>query len=239
MQYNSKATANFNEYAYPELLRVVLENSLGQPFSSLSNLGLLDFRGQQCTRIRSQLNQLKEINSEDSLKFVFAHLLVPHPPFVFGSQGECLSLETVLKKPRTESYIEQVRFINREILAFIRNLLSSSQKCPIIIIQSDEGPWPERLAGDEVSRLGADVNAVNWADFSNSELKEKMAILNALLLPSREKLDLDSGISPVNTFRIVLREYFDVSIPLLEDKSFVFRDDQHIYEFIDVDERLQ
>ena len=40
-------------------------------------------------RIRFSLTQLPEVARDPQPTFVFAHLLGPHPPFVFGPNGEC------------------------------------------------------------------------------------------------------------------------------------------------------
>jgi len=46
-----------------------------------------------------------------------------------------------------------------------------------------------------------------------------MKILNAYYLPGDGRRLVYDGISPVNTFRLILREYFGADLALLEDRS--------------------
>jgi hypothetical protein len=45
------------------------------------------------------------------------------------------------------------------------------------------------------------------------------------------------GISPVNTFRVILNTYFSAALPLLDDRSYFSRMTRP-YDFIDVTERV-
>jgi hypothetical protein len=38
----------------------------------------------------------------------------------------------------------------------------------------------------------------------------------------------------VNTFRAVLNLYFDAGLPLLEDRNYIFRSLDHLFDFTDV-----
>jgi len=68
-----------------------------------------------------------------------------------------------------------VRVTNEMVIELVRDLRSTSEVPPIIVLQADEGPYPERyLAGDRTFR---------WAQATDAELKEKMGILNAYYLP--------------------------------------------------------
>ena len=55
--------------------------------------------------------------------------------------------------------------------------------------------------------------------FSPNIRKARVAILNAYLLPGGEE-SLYPSISPVNSFRVILNEYFGHGLPLLPDKSY-------------------
>jgi hypothetical protein len=225
---NPHADENINWRTMPELPRVFLmQTAIGQIGL---RLGVFDERAQQCERIRREFGALAELARDPAPTFVFAHMLVPHPPFVFGPDGECLSLETVTNRSRTENYTNQVRFTNAMILKTIRAIRANSEIDPIIIVQADEGPWPSPYAGDE-RFLGTDVTSVDWTRVSRAELREKMRILNALYLPGTEPPPFRPNMTPVNTFRIVFNRYFGTALPLLPDESYVFVDDNHLYRF--------
>jgi hypothetical protein len=227
---NPHANVNLNWHTTPELSRVFLTQTAVGQIAQRLGLRLFDDRAHQCERIHREVDAVAELARDPQPTFVFAHLLVPHPPFVFGPDGKCLSLETVTNRSRVENYTNQVRFANTKILEMIRAIRANSQTDPIIIIQADEGPWPAPYAGDE-RFLGTDVTSVDWTRATRAELREKMRILNALYLPGPGTPPFHPNMTPVNTFRIVFNRYFGTDLPLLPDENYVFVDDRHLYKF--------
>ena len=51
-------------------------------------------------------------------------------------------------------------------------------------------------------------------------MREATAILNAYYLPGVGNEALYDEISPVNTFRVILNEYFSANLELLPDRTF-------------------
>jgi len=168
--------------------------------------------------------------------FFFVHLLSPHPPFVFGPDGEPVEPGypySTLDGDRMPGagvaaipdylvrYRAQLEFINKKIIEAIDAILSRSAQPPIIILQGDHG-----------SRA--------YAEFDHPEasyLKENLAILNAYLLPGDGgPAAVYSGISPVNTFRLIFRSYFGADLDLLEDRS-AWSTWRRPYVFIPFDEK--
>ncbi|KPL22681.1 MAG: hypothetical protein AMJ75_07635 [Phycisphaerae bacterium SM1_79] len=127
--------------------------------------------------------------------------------------------------------MDRIVFTNRKLQELIDTLLSSSQPPPIIIVQADEGPYPQGL------EVGS--KPFNWQTASNAQLREKMGILNAYYLPDVNKDILYESITPVNSFRIVFNLYFGTDLGLLPDESYVFTDTGHIYKFINVTDKLK
>jgi hypothetical protein len=152
--------------------------------------------------------------------------------------GRCISAEEAKTHTRAQNYIGQVKYTNREILKFLDVAMNRTGLKPIIVIQSDEGPWPQRFAGDEITRLGADVTPADWRKATPAELVEKMAILNAIYLPDRDMSDIEETASPVNNFRLVLREFFGVPLEPLPDRQIIFESAERLYRFQDVTESL-
>jgi hypothetical protein len=99
-----------------------------------------------------------------------------------------------------------------------------------VIIQADEGPHPVRYQYDQI--------LFRWPLATLAELREKLWILNAYNLPGLEE-EVDPDITPVNTFRMVFREYFGADLPPLPDRTYVFVDQRHLYDFVDVTGRLE
>jgi hypothetical protein len=142
-------------------------------------------------RILYELDQLRQIPDLPGPKFVFAHIITPHWPYIFGPNGE-----PVHERPESETgYRDQVIFINGQILPILENIISRSTVTPIIIIQGDHG-----AVLDDPQR--------------------RMTILNAYYLPEAGAQSLYEAISPVNTFRVIFNHYFSLQDPLLDDISY-------------------
>ena len=176
-------------------------------------------------------------------KFVFAHILLPHPPFVFDRHGnftdddfipptQVADLENK-EKELHRKYIEQLMFTNSKVSELVKRLLSRSAVPPIIIIQSDEGPWPVRyyLYKDHF----------NWkTQATNEELKAKTGILNAYYFPGiNYKSILYPSITPVNTFRVIFNAYFEQNFELLPDETYAHEDLNHPYKLFSVTRRVK
>lgn len=157
-------------------------------------------------------------------KFVFMHVLLPHPPFVFKRNGETYNEGVFLdfNYPWVkDKYLEQLIFLNGKVKELIDKILSSSPKKPIIILQSDHGP----------------ASMLKWDSPDDVGLKERMTILNAYLLPEGGARELYKTITPVNSFRLVFNHYFGARFKLLEDRSY-FSTMKNPYAFIDVTDRV-
>jgi hypothetical protein len=108
-------------------------------------------------------------------------------------------------------------FLNNALLPVIDSIIANSATPPIIILQGDHGPGMY----------------TNWESVDETCLLERFSILNAYFLPGLDNHVLYPGISPVNTFRLILGEYFNADLPLLQDKRF-FSTRTTPYNFIDV-----
>jgi len=76
-------------------------------------------------------------------KFVFAHILSPHTPFVFDSKGKKLQFSSRMDSLNYRDktfYLEQYLFITQKVEEVITSLFKNYKTLPIIIIQSDHGP---------------------------------------------------------------------------------------------------
>jgi hypothetical protein len=187
-------------------------------------------------RVSYTLNHLVDLSKLKTPSFIFAHLIIPHPPFVFGQHGEPLNpkggfyfsdgshfmkIMRATKDEYVESYRKQVMFINSKIETTLDCMLSKSTRPTIIILQSDHGPG----------------SMLDWENPDNTYFKERLSILNAYYFPDNDYIHLYNGISPVNTFRIILNHYFGANYELLEDKSY-FSTWSQPYNFIDVTEKV-
>ncbi len=187
----------------------------------------LDWDNAQCQRIARQVEEIKRLRRDDRPMYVFAHILVPHEPYVFTPDGGCLTRAESDARGRVRGYAEQVGYANAIIRDVVPALLAKQGRPPVILIQSDEGPIPERDP------------RVPWQDATDEELRIKFGILNAFYFPGRDYRQLRQEISPVNSYRVLFRTLFGLELPDLPDRMLAFPDDRSIYEFHDVTERVR
>lgn len=133
-------------------------------------------------------------------KFVYVHVVSPHPPFVFKSDGSFTTKAVEREGNWYDLYTNQLQYINSRIYSLVETIFASSTKPPIIIIQGDHG-IPMRDA---------------------NPLYQHNEILNAYYLPGAGDALLNEHISPVNTFRMVLNHYFNMEFDYLEDEAFTY-----------------
>jgi len=171
---------------------------------------------------------LAEVQKIPGPKFVFAHILSPHPPFIFDGNGKYLtpdypysswdaSLFPGLKKEYITGYTDQMTFVNRKLEDAIDAILDNSEAPPVIVIQGDHGP------GVYYDMLQLD----------DSCLSERFSILNAYYFPDGDYQSLYPEITPVNTFRVILNKYFDTSLDMIDDRNY-FAGWLSPYQFTDV-----
>lgn len=161
-----------------------------------------------------QVEQMKTVAAAPGPKFVFLHLMIPHPPFIFDHNGP-IDPDSIYLLNDAESfrgqradylsgYTEQIQYTNQLLMQFIAVIQDQSATPPIIILQGDHGP------GAYLDRRG----------IAYSCLQERYAILNAYYLPGSDAPAIYAEISPVNTFRLILDAYFETNLGLLAEESF-------------------
>lgn len=168
-------------------------------------------------RIIGAFNDLRTAAKLPAPKFVFAHILAPHPPFVLGPHGESLYpkgplalvdgswlLNSISRDDYRRGYSGQLHYVNARILEAIDLILKQSRRPPVIVVQGDHG-----------SRMNLD-----WDSLEKTDLREPFSILNAYYVPKSVRDDLGETITPVNTFRILLSRLFGTNLPRLPDRSF-------------------
>ena len=143
-------------------------------------------------QVKFILDELPRIPEIDGPKFVFAHILVPHPPFIFGPDGEFTWADN-----RVEGYNSNIRFINSQIVPVVDTIIAKSKVPPIIIIMGDHGPFGKQVTPSM-----------------------RLSILNAYYVKDDAKKDLYESITPVNSFRVIFNNYFGTEYPLLDDLSY-------------------
>jgi len=182
----------------------------------------------RCVRVLRELDRLEEMPRVRGPKFVFAHVLVTHTPYMFDQGGKPLSrLSMWENNDDKEGYLNQLTFINKWARRFINEALTKSDHPPVIIMQSDEGPYGKTLVEAGAKQLN-----------EKESLRAHAGILNAYYLPGVDKHALYGSISPVNSFRMIFNLYFGTDYELLEDKTYVSIDPRYPFRFADVTDAL-
>ncbi len=165
-------------------------------------------------------------------KFVFVHILAPHPPFVFDAIGN----EVEPDRPYfigdangykggaieyRDGYVGEIEFINRKLQDVITEVLSNSKRPAVIVLQGDHGPGLQ----------------ANFMSLEDTCIYERYSILNAYYFPEedREVIDLYPSISPVNTFRVIFNYYLATDLALLPDRQYYSKWTTP-YSFVDISE---
>ena len=173
--------------------------------------------------------RLLEIREAPGPKFIFAHFLIPHDPFVFNEDGSMATTAQTKSRTAAHQFLAQALYTNRRLQEVARAYLDRPPaEQPILIIQTDEGPNPPRFVADE--------DRFDWRDATDDELQIKFGVLNALFLPGLSDADvtIQPTMTTVNTFRFVFDRYFGADLPLLPDRLYQYRDKSHPYDFTDV-----
>jgi hypothetical protein len=208
---------------------MLLDSSLGRllmrilPNSASTLDWLFDLHRE---RILYTFDHLTDFAQDDRPTFVYAHIISPHTPYVFGPNGERLEhqdpftlLDTNPGNPENIKYYrDQVHYLNSLIMEVIDEIFQKSTTEPIIFLQADHGSkvYKETQPAAEI------------------QCRLHLPILNAYYFPDVDaQTRLYQTISPVNSFRILLNEYFHEELELLHDGSYELGDDEGKLKFID------
>lgn len=144
-------------------------------------------------------------------KFVFAHFVPPHHPYLFDREGKVLRRATVSDQfefqkrlwEDRQSYVDQLVFVNRRIGEVVARLIAESPRPPVILLVSDHGP--------------------NLRDGlpQPAQRRVRLANLTAMYLPGAPVGLVPEGATPVNHLRHVFNFYFEAGLPLLPDRYFI------------------
>jgi hypothetical protein len=175
-------------------------------------------------RILGAFDRLSQLPALPGPKFVFAHIVSPHPPYLFDRTGKLPPLRSMGTLAigdadiwHSASYIDQLIFVNRKIEVVVDAILAQSKTPPVIIIQGDHGPGCFTL-----DSLVGPARDLTPEEARQTCMRSRMSILNAYYLPGDGVRQLYAPITPVNSFRVVLNQYLGAELELLDDRSYVY-----------------
>ncbi|MBB6048799.1 sulfatase-like hydrolase/transferase [Armatimonas rosea] len=167
-------------------------------------------------QILASLSHIPEAARLPGPKFVFAHVLAPHPPFVLDSAGGAIYPDkaqysigdaTDFGKNNTDSYrtgyIGQLQAVNTKVLEALDSLKKNSARPAVIVVLGDHG-----------SRMQTD-----WRSRERTNVQEGFSNLQAVFVPGGAPY-LTDDLTPINTFRLLLTHVYGESLPRLPDRSY-------------------
>jgi hypothetical protein len=146
--------------------------------------------------------------------FVLTHVVSPHPPFVFASDGTERIGQNVFtyfdgdgfpgtREEYVTGYRQQATFILNRMVALIERIVARSPDA-IIVVHSDHGPGLGLVNTDTIA----------------TDARERLAIFSAYYDGGRSE-EVPDDISPVNALRWALRAGLQADIPLLPNRSYL------------------
>jgi hypothetical protein len=141
-------------------------------------------------------------------RFVFAHVLKPHEPYVFDS--ECRVLPRQREDDYERLYIGQLQCVNRLLLATVGKILAESPVPPVILIQGDHG--------------SKQLHAIGYAtpeQVPAPAARERFGAFGAYYLPAGGAEAFGDTVTVVNVLGNVLRHYFGAHLPRAADEQYI------------------
>ncbi|MEX0864416.1 MAG: sulfatase-like hydrolase/transferase [Acidimicrobiia bacterium] len=140
--------------------------------------------------------------------FLFAHVMSPHPPFLW-SGPDCDLLERPIGSVfgdwgATSDYLNAIHCLNRQLITTMDRIIDADPEA-VIIVQGDHGP-----------DYGVEMLNVEHV-WSPGDIRQRFGVLSAIRLPPT--CDVPIGTSLVNTFRVVLSCLSGERIPLLPPRA--------------------
>lgn len=225
---NKYADVDFISGTIDEFLTVLIQSTLLKIFE-------IDIVINQLREtILNAFSDIAEVHKINGPKFVFAHIIAPHPPYLFDANGdkvpEAKIRWTGYSWDQKENYLNQLIFVNKKVKELVDKIIVNSEIAPIIIMQADHG-----------ADLTFDNGIITWNSQEIPQdhmLQERFRIFNAYYLPSGGNELLYESITPVNTFRLVFDFYFGTNYGLLEDKSY-YSTYNRPFDFINVTDNVK
>lgn len=219
---NRNADVNVSAYKFVNLFTLTLMRSsiLNQQYERM-------WRKLSRRVTLSQFENLKKIPEIKEPTFTFAHIDCPHPPYVFGPNGEDYSLVNPIGQGRETAknqFLAQIEYVNKRVDEVVSEILKKSEVDPIIILQADHGNYVWHFS-DKYSKDGVDT------------IKGRLGVLMAFYAPKDLKSNLANNDTPINTFRVTLNYLFDTNYEELPENMY-YSDYDDPYSFNEVTDVL-
>lgn len=176
---------------------ILVDMTMIRPFSYLFEPQIVDRIDKLRISRLYDLKKLTELSEVPSPKFVYAHIMLPHEPFLFDKEGKKIDWNDRSNYRDKNIYLEQLIFTTRNMETIIDSLLKQypEDDPPIIIIQSDHGL---RRHHDGVSEYMPE--------------DEPYKVLNAFLLPHYDYQGLGDNTPSIEVLPLVIEHYINKTV---------------------------
>ncbi|HEY7502534.1 MAG TPA: hypothetical protein VH700_00440 [Gemmatimonadales bacterium] len=204
------ANVVFRAYGGFDLMRSMSAGELERTVRGITLLSYFDRTHHwEAEHVRRTLNGVAHLaGSGGAPRFVFAHIIKPHDPYVFDR--ECGVLPRQKEDEEAGPYLDQIQCLNRLVLATVHRILARSEVPPIIILQGDHG-----------SKLLHATGYPTPEDVPPAAARERFGAFGAYYLPDGGEEAFGDTVTVVNVMGNVLRHYFGAHLPRAGDEQYI------------------
>lgn len=168
-------------------------------------------------------------------QFSFAHILAPHPPYIFDENGNPPGYDGESNDNGADEslkYTEELKFVNKRLKELITYIKLNSPNS-VIILQPDEGPYPKQFRGPMSPDRYYDP-----IELPQKQMRQKFSIMASYFMPGVEPQEVATLDSSVNLFRFVLNKYFGYELKMLPNCQLSTGNKFNLYNYTVVNDRL-
>jgi hypothetical protein len=167
--------------------------------------------------------------AHDRPRFVYSHVMAPHPPFLFDGDGTPTGdsvLSDSFVEPanegrssiRVSATFSYATFAGREAIGIVDAILKDEREDPVIVVMSDHGTETGFSGRDP---FGSDVN-------------ERSSNFLAVRTPGHPDL-LPAGTTPINVLPRILNAYLGTNLPYHSDTTWAWDSGHSVLDAVEVD----
>lgn len=158
---------------------------------------VIGYNDEEPAKFSKTIEEAIKVSQMREATFTIIHLLKPHQPVVFNEKGEHINW---IRRPTSEEFGAQMRYINSRFLYLIDSILAASVNPPVIVFQADHASIMGNAPED---------HRLTFFD-----------VYAAYYLPPQHSVDFPKPHTTVNTFPLILNQVFHTKFELQASKLF-------------------
>ncbi|MCA9401566.1 MAG: sulfatase-like hydrolase/transferase, partial [Candidatus Omnitrophica bacterium] len=168
-----------------EFRLVLIQTTLLRPFQHMLSSTMRE-------RILCSFATIQSLSSTKEPKYVFAHFLAPHPPYVFDQDGDPVEESALELEGDTwsdnQKYLDQLTYMTKRTEEMITAILANASRPVVIWVHSDHG------SEATFHNMQNDV----WGGNAGAEsFQERMKIFSTIHIPKEYSVNIPDGHSLV------------------------------------------